>query len=272
MDFKTYKGEFDMICLHTFVVLSYKESPFLEECLNSVLHQSYKSNVIIATTTDNDHIRNLAERYNLDVVVGKHTNIGGDFDFARLASDSPLVTIAHQDDIYDYRYAENIVNLYGKYGDASILFTDYFEIRNGKKEDQNKNLKIKRLLLSPLKIRFLSRFKFFKRLSISLGNSICCPSVTFANKSCPETVFTCNLDSNCDWYAWEKLSKLKGRFVYIPRPLMGHRIDETSTTTEIINSGKRTREDYEMFKKFWPDFIAKKITAIYRQSEQSNNV
>lgn len=271
MGFKTRKGEFDMN-LHTFVILAYKESPFLEECLKSVLNQSCKSNVMIATTTDNRHIRDLAKKYSLEVVVGKHTNIGGDFDFARLASNSPLVTIAHQDDIYDCRYAENIVNSYKKHRDALMLFTDYFEIRNGKKEEQNKNLKIKRFLLMPLKNPFFGKFKFFKRLSVSLGNSVCCPSVTFVNNACPETVFSCDMDSNCDWYAWEKLSRIKGRFIYIPKMLMGHRIDETSTTTEIINSGKRTLEDYEMFKKFWPDFIAKKITNFYRKSEQSNNL
>jgi hypothetical protein len=69
--------------IHTFVVLAYKESKYLEECIKSVISQSIKTNVVIATTTDNDFIRNLAKKYKLKVIVGKHTSIGGDFDFAK---------------------------------------------------------------------------------------------------------------------------------------------------------------------------------------------
>jgi len=50
--------------IHTFVVLAYKESEYLEECINSVLNQSYKSEVVIATTTDNEYIRRLAKNIN----------------------------------------------------------------------------------------------------------------------------------------------------------------------------------------------------------------
>ena len=89
------------INIHTFVVLAYKESPFLEECIKSVINQSHNSNVIIATTTPNDYITKLAQKYKLKIVTGKHTTIGGDFDFAKNAAKTKLVTIAHQDDIYE---------------------------------------------------------------------------------------------------------------------------------------------------------------------------
>ena len=115
--------------LHTFVVLAYKESIYLEECIKSVMNQSYKSEVLIATTTDNKYIRDLAKKYKLEVVVGKHTNIGGDFDFAVNCGKTPLVTVAHQDDLYDYDYANVIVDEYQKYSDRTIIFTDYYEIR-----------------------------------------------------------------------------------------------------------------------------------------------
>ncbi len=45
--------------IHTFVVLAYKESEYLEECIKSVLNQSLKTNVVIATSTPNDYIKNL---------------------------------------------------------------------------------------------------------------------------------------------------------------------------------------------------------------------
>lgn len=258
--------------MHTFVVLAYKESEYLDDCIKSCLNQSYKSKVIIATTTDNNFIRNIAKKYNLKVVVGKHTNIGGDFDFALNSGNTDLVTIAHQDDIYDYEYANVIVKWYKKYTDSTIIFTDYYEIRGNKKVYSNTNLKIKRILLFPLRFKFLSRFKFFKRWVIRFGNGISCPAVTFNKKNIPKEVFISDYKCNVDWFAWEKLSKLKGRFIYDKHKLMGHRISEESTTTDIINQGIRTKEDYEIYLKFWNKSIAKKITQLYRNSEKSNEV
>ena len=223
--------------LHTYVVLAYKESKYLEDCIKSVLNQSYKSKVVIATTTDNKYIRNLADKYKLQVIVGKHTNIGGDFDFALNCGKTPLVTVAHQDDIYDYDYSKIIVEEYHKYKDSIIIFTDYYEIRKSQKTFKNFNLKIKRILLFPLNFRFLSRIKFVKRWILRFGNSICCPAVTFVRKNCPKDIFSSKYKCNVDWFAWEKLSKLNGRFIYNKKKLMGHRISEESTTTDFIKNG-----------------------------------
>ena len=69
--------------MHTFVVLAYKESKYLEECIKSVLNQSLKTNVVIATSTPNDYIYDMAKKYNLDVIVNENSKgIGYDFDFA----------------------------------------------------------------------------------------------------------------------------------------------------------------------------------------------
>ncbi len=258
--------------IHTFVVLAYKESEYLEECIKSVINQSYHSNVIIATTTDNKYIRNLAKKYHLDVVVGKHTTIGGDFDFALNCGKTELVTIAHQDDIYDFDYAKNVVNSYLKYCNSIIIFSDYYEIRNSDKVYNNLNLIIKRILLFPLRNRWLSKYSFFKRWVIRFGNGIGCPAVTFVKNNCPKEVFTSDFRCNVDWFAWEKLSKLEGRFIFIKDKLMGHRISLSSTTTDIIKEGIRTEEDYQIYVKFWPKWIAKILTRMYKNSEKSNEV
>ena len=60
--------------------------------------------------------------------------------------------------------------------------------------------------------------------------------------------------------------------MFISKNLMGHRISEVTTTTSIINSGVRTKEDLYMFKKFWPGFIAKFINKFYKKAEKSNNI
>ena len=255
--------------IHTFIVLAYKESPYLEECLKSVKNQEYPSDVVIATTTKNSYIEKLAKKYQVKIVVGKHTNIGGDFDFAIHSTNTPLVTVAHQDDIYEKKYSQKVVDVYKKNDGASIIFTDYFEIRNNKKVYSNTNLKIKRILLFPLKIG--KRSGFVKRLVLRFGNSICCPAVTFVTNNCPREIFTSDYKCNVDWHAWEELSRKKGDFVFIPDKLMGHRISEETTTTDIIKQGIRTKEDYDIFLRFWPKPIAKILTKLYKNSEKSNN-
>ena len=41
---------------HTFAVCAYKESKFLEECVLSLLSQTVKTNIIMATSTPNEYI------------------------------------------------------------------------------------------------------------------------------------------------------------------------------------------------------------------------
>ena len=105
-----------------------------------------------------------------------------------------------------------------------------------------------------------------------MGSPICCPSVTFAAEHLPEVIFDNHYRACEDWEAWEKLSKLKGDFVYIPKMLMGHRIHEESETTAAIADNKRTEEELEMFCKFWPKGIAKRIARAYSKGQQSNQI
>lgn len=259
---------------HTYVVLAYKESNHLEECIKSVLKQKYKSKVVIGTSTPNDFIVALAKKYKLNIIENNVSKgIGYDFDFAITCAETELVTIAHQDDIYDYEYSDAIVRLYEKNKKPLMIFPNYYEIKDGRKEFKSLNFKIKSLMLLPLKFKVLRGKKFFKRLVLRFGNPICCPAVTFVKNKVELPLFACDeLASNIDWYAYEKLSKVKGEFVYTKQRLMGHRIHEYSTTTKIIGENIRTKEDLYMFKKFWPNWIARLLAKIYKQSEKSNDI
>ena len=104
-----------------------------------------------------------------------------------------------------------------------------------------------------------------------MGNAICCPAVTYVMDQLQKPVFEVGLGSNLDWQTWERLSRQKGEFVYVPQILMHHRIHNESTTSELINSHQRSGEDYEMFSRFWPSWIAGILTKIYSKSEQYNN-
>ena len=196
--------------------------------------------------------------------------IGYDFDFAISCGNTELVTVAHQDDIYDYEYSEKIVNEYKKNKTALIIFSDYYEIKNDKKIFTNTNLKIKRILLTPIKFKKLSGVKLFKRITLAFGNAICCPAVTFVKDKTGVNVFESDMKCDIDWLAWERLSRKEGKFIFVKDKLMGHRVHDESTTTEIIKDNKRNIEDLEIFKKFWPEFIAKILAKLYKKSEKSN--
>ena len=260
--------------MHTFVVLAYKESSYLEECIKSVLNQKYPSKVVIATSTPNQYIENIADKYSLAIKVNPNPGkgIGYDFDFAVSCGETELTTVAHQDDIYDYEYSDCIVKAYLKNPNSLIVFSDYYEIRDKGNVYSNINLKIKRILLLPMRSKRVSSTKFGKRLSLRFGNSICCPAVTFVIDNIKsEDIFKCDFVCDVDWFAWEKLSLKDGKFTFVNNPLMGHRVHEESTTTEIINDRIRTKEDLVMFQKFWPKFISNLINKFYVKAENSNS-
>lgn len=258
---------------HTYVLCAYKESAFLEDCVKSLLSQTMKSNILIATSTPNDHINAVAEKYQIPVYINDgEKGIGGDWNFAYSKAQTPLITIAHQDDIYEPTYTEEMLSFINKSKNPIIYFCGYAELRKDVKVYKNTNLKIKRIMLSPLKLKALWKSKFVRRRILSLGCPICCPAVTFVRERVGETPFTNDYLSDVDWQQWEIQSRKKGSFVYNKQPLMCHRIHEESATTEIIGDSKRSKEDFDMFCKFWPRCIAKMITKLYSKSEKSNDI
>ena len=86
---------------HTFVLCAYKESPYLEECVLSLLNQRVRSRVIISTSTPNAHIKSVSAKFGLPLFVNEgEASISHDWNCAVAHCETPLVTIAHQDDVY----------------------------------------------------------------------------------------------------------------------------------------------------------------------------
>jgi len=256
---------------HTFVICAYKESQYLQECIDSLKDQEIKSGIIMVTSTPCEFIEKVAEANHIPLFVNEgEGGITQDWNFGLSKVKTKYATIAHQDDVYESTYLKEIRKNCTK--DTIIAFTDYCELRNGEKIYDNLNLKIKRIMLAPLRIKELGRSKFVRRRILSLGDPICCPSVTFNLKKCGRPIFHNHFRSCEDWEAWEKLSKCKGRFSYVSKPLMCHRIHEESETTSVINDNVRVDENLEMYMKFWPESIAKLINKFYTKSENSNEV
>ncbi|MBO5520060.1 MAG: glycosyltransferase [Eubacterium sp.] len=257
----------------SFVVCAYKESPYLRDCIRSLLAQKVSCPVYISTSTPNRYIENIAGEFSLPLILQDHApGIAEDWNSAYAAADSAYTVLAHQDDLYEPEYAEAALAALGRASHPLIFFTDYYEIRNGRKVTDTKNLRIKRRLLRPLAKHGAGASVSTKRRILSLGNPVCCPSVTYVRANLPPEPFLTGMGSNLDWEAWERFSRMEGSFEYDARMLVGHRIHTASTTSALIGSSRRTTEDLDMLKKFWPAPVASAINCIYKRAEASNTV
>jgi glycosyltransferase involved in cell wall biosynthesis len=257
--------------IHTFVVCAYKNSPYLPFAVESVLRQTVASKALISTSTPNGHIRDVAKHYDLEVVINNgEAGIAGDWNFAYGAADTDFVTLAHQDDIYEPPFAERTLEAISRNERTIIAFTDYFELRGDLRVFNNRTLKIKRAMQAPF--RLSENSGFLRNRVLSFGDPICCPSVTYNKKRFPGFRFLTRYKNSMDWEAWRRLAKERGGFVYIPQPLMGHRIYADSQTTSVIESGARYEEDLEILTTYWPKPIARLIMCAYAKSMDSNRM
>lgn len=258
---------------HTFVICAYKDSAYLEQCIQSLKNQTVKTNIIMATSTPNLYIKNLADKYGIELFTNDQpSNIAGDWNFALSKVKTPIATIAHQDDLYKEEYVEKILDAVNYCKHPLIAFSDYSEIRDGKEVTANKLLNVKRKLLMPLRNRKHWKSVFLRRRVLSMGSPICCPAVTYVLPNLAQPIFSRGFKSDLDWEAWEKMSRQPGEFAFVNEILMSHRIHEESTTTAVINEEGRGGEDLAMFKKFWPAWIASVIEKKYKTSEDQNSL
>ena len=252
---------------HVFSVSAYKESPYLDECVESLKKQRRQSEIIICTSTPCDFIKNIAQKYEVPLYIraGK-SDIRDDWNFAYNTADGDYVTIAHQDDVYDPLYTEEMYKKLTETDDSIMFLTDYIPLKNGEKGDRDINSKIRRLLRMPLKSQLLSKKKWVRKLTLAFGNSICCPSVTYHKSYLGENVFTSEYKFNIDWDTFYKLSLKNGSFAYVDRPLVWYRIHDEATSKAFIDNQLRITEDTNMFRQFWPEWIVKMLMFFYRKA------
>lgn len=257
---------------HTFVICAYKESKYLEECILSLKNQTVSSSIIMETSTPNDFISKMADKYAIEIYINPNGGITQDWNFGLSHVKTKYATVAHQDDVYEPEYTSKIMSRIEKSKQPLIAFSDYYELRDGEKVYDTSILKIKRLMLLPLKPRCFKGSRFVRRRVLSMGDPICCPAVFFNLDMVERPIFKDGFRSCEDWEAWENISRMKGDFLYISEPLMCHRIHEESATTAIIQDNARVDENYVMFCKFWPKPLAKLINKLYTKSEKSNSL
>lgn len=258
---------------HTYVICAYKESKYLEDCIRSLKQQKVASNIIMVTSTPINYIKGMAQKYGVPLFINEgESGIAGDWNFGLSMIKTPIATIAHQDDIYESWYTQSVLEAMNRHKKPLLFFSDYGEIRGEKREENNRLLKIKRIMLLPFRIRGTSSSIFVRRRILSLGSAISCPTVSYCLENLRQPIFRAGYKSCLDWQAWEKISRMEGDFIYCDRICMYHRIHEESTTTEVLQDNERYREDLEMFMRFWPKPIAHLLEYFYKLSEKSNEM
>lgn len=131
---------------HTFAVCAYKESPYLESCIKSLVNQKVKSNIIVCTSTPCEFIENMAKKYDLPYYVreGK-SDICDDWNFSVACTKTNYVTVAHQDDVYNEHYVEEFLKHIPD-EKMSIFIADYLPLKGGKVGKRDINSKLRKFL------------------------------------------------------------------------------------------------------------------------------
>jgi len=257
---------------HTFAVTAYKDSPYLVECLESLKNQTVESKIHITTSTPSEFISAIANKYGVELFIAEPgKGIGHDWSFCLAQAKTKYATLAHQDDIYMPGYAEACIDAAENFDDTLICFTEYSEIAGDKDRRGNFMLRVKRFMLwffMPIKKNIST--KFWKRKMLSMGCPIAAPSVMINMEKLPGFQFSRDFAINIDWDAWYRMSGMEGRFVYINKVLMKHRIHPGSMTSGGLEANQRQEEDIIMFRRFWPRWIAGMIGKLYALSYLSN--
>jgi glycosyl transferase family 2 len=255
----------DIRASHTFVVPAFGEPAWLERCVVSLLGQTRRSPVVIATSTPNSHIASVAHLTGVPVIVNdRGGGIARDWNFALAQAATPWVTLAHQDDWYDPGYTEACLLAAGQVDQPIIVFTDATETIEGS-DATLMNTRVKRAISGSVfgpsrSITSLWR----KRMLLSFGNPIACPSVMINLHAAAGFRFPEGWKSNLDWSAWFALAQQPGAFVYVARRLVHRTMHLGAETTRAL--ADRAREDAQMFRMLWPAPIAAALNLLYSPS------
>jgi len=260
--------------IHTFVIPAYNESPYLEQCIQNLLAQKQKSNIIITTSTPNNYIKTLADKYQLNYFINNDgKGIAADWNFALSKSSTVLTTIAHQDDVYLPNFSQEIINAFNSDAkDWLIAFTDYKDLIGTELRNISLNHVVKKILLLPFLFKKNIHSRFVKKTILAFGDPIGCPTVTYNSSALNKFSFSNDYACILDWFAWYELASRKGSFYFINQSLMLHRIHAASETSNLIKNGKRKQEEAELFRNIWGKYIAKLMIAVYAIGHKQNKI
>lgn len=272
-----------MNTIHAFVICAFGKSPYLENCIRSLLRQTAPSEIYIATSTPSEHIRRLARKYGLPLWVRQgESGIREDWLFAwrEGGKRKRLITIAHQDDCYCRDYAKTVLAMYERYPDMTLFCSDYVTLKTRESRMADGTYYpvqtricagdlvrlVKKLLRLPLRFRFYANRTWVKKSALIFGNSICCPSCTYNYSLIGDHMFDSGYSFALDWENLLSLAERPGRFVCVEEPLIAYRVHSGAATKRCIEDHRREADEASMFRRLWPDWMASLLMRFYKQS------
>ena len=272
-----------MNTIHAFVICAFGKSPYLENCIRSLLRQTAPSEIYIATSTPSEHIRRLARKYGLPLWVRQgESGIREDWLFAwrEGGKRKRLITIAHQDDCYCRDYAKTVLAMYERYLDMTLFCSDYVTLKTRESRMADGTYYpvqtricagdlvrlVKKLLRLPLRFRFYANRTWVKKSALIFGNSICCPSCTYNYSLIGDHMFDSGYSFALDWENLLSLAERPGRFVCVEEPLIAYRVHSGAATKKCIEDHRREADEASMFRRLWPDWMASLLMRFYKQS------
>ena len=272
-----------MNTIHAFVICAFGKSPYLENCIRSLLRQTAPSEIYIATSTPSEHIWRLARKYGLPLWVRQgESGIREDWLFAwrEGGKRKRLITIAHQDDCYCRDYAKTVLAMYERYPDMTVFCSDYVTLKTRESRMADGTYYpvqtricagdlvrlVKKLLRLPLRFRFYANRTWVKKSALIFGNSICCPSCTYNYSLIGDHMFDSGYSFALDWENLLSLAERPGRFVCVEEPLIAYRVHSGAATKKCIEDHRREADEASMFRKLWPDWMASLLMRFYKQS------
>jgi len=254
---------------HAFAVLAYRNSPFLEACVQSVTKQKRPSDqIVITTSTPSDYIEAIAARYKIPILVNPvRRSIAVDWSFAYNSVDTEWVTLAHQDDSYREDYLATLSELLNSNPDAILAQSSFYEHDGDGRPHRHLNWYVK---LALRELSFLGsnviRGRSAKRRMLLLGNPVGCPTVMYNRRLIGPYRFDDSLRSNLDWQAWLDFADRKGAFVYSRLELVRRNVHSEMATAGLVKDFARMQEDRRIFEQLWGAAAARAIMGIYRLS------
>ena len=272
-----------MNTIHAFVICAFGKSPYLENCIRSLLRQTAPSEIYIATSTPSEHIRRLARKYGLPLWVRQgESGIREDWLFAwrEGGKRKRLITIAHQDDCYCRDYAKTVLAMYERYPDMTLFCSDYVTLKTRESRMADGTYYpvqtricagdfvrlVKKLLRLPPRFRFYANRTWVKKSALIFGNSICCPSCTYNYSLIGDHMFDSGYSFALDWENLLSLAERPGRFVCVEEPLIAYRVHSGAATKKCIEDHRREADEASMFRRLWPDWMASLLMRFYKQS------
>ena len=242
----------------------------MEECIKSIMRQTARPRILISTSTPNSHILSLADKYSIKVCVNPEGGQINDYNFAMKLGDTPLIMLMHQDEVLHPSFVRNVLSELNYNRDPIIAFTDYIEMHDDKVDVRASVMVwIKRIMLLPMCVKPLARKGHFKRFIQLFGNPITHPTVVCVRKKMPSKCFREEYKASMDWDLWERLSKERGSFLYVPKVLLYHRMNDDNQSSKLFKGlNPRYMEELEIFNRFWPKAVSRMIMILYSKAEK----